>query len=52
LPNKMVIIGANASGVHAVNAAYKKDPKAQIILIERATYLAYSRCGITVCTSR
>lgn len=46
LPNKIVIIGANAAGVHAANAAHKTDPKAEITLIERESYPAYSRCGI------
>jgi len=42
----MVIIGANAAGVHAANAARKTDPKAEITLIEKEPYPAYSRCGI------
>jgi NADH oxidase (H2O2-forming) len=46
LPRKIVIIGANAAGVHAANAVRKTDPKAEITLIEKETYPAYSRCGI------
>ena len=46
MPRKMVIIGANAAGVHAANAARKTDPKAEITLIEKEPYPAYSRCGI------
>jgi NADH oxidase (H2O2-forming) len=46
LPKKIVIIGANAAGVHAANAARKTDPKAEITLIEKEPYPAYSRCGI------
>jgi NADH oxidase (H2O2-forming) len=46
LPKKIVIIGANAAGVHAANAARKTDPKVQITLIDRESYPAYSRCGI------
>jgi NADH oxidase (H2O2-forming) len=46
LPRKLVIIGANAAGVHAANAARKTDPKAEITLIDREPYPAYSRCGI------
>jgi len=46
LPRKIVIIGANAAGVHAANAARKTDPKAQITLIDKEPYPAYSRCGI------
>ncbi|UCG45382.1 MAG: NAD(P)/FAD-dependent oxidoreductase, partial [Candidatus Bathyarchaeota archaeon] len=44
--NKIVIIGANAAGVHAANAARKTDPKAEITLIDEGPYPAYSRCGI------
>jgi NADH oxidase (H2O2-forming) len=46
LPKKIVIIGANAAGVHAANAARKTDPKAEITLIDKEPYPAYSRCGI------
>ena len=46
MPRKIVIIGANAAGVHAANAARKTDSKAQIILIDKEPYPAYSRCGI------
>jgi NADH oxidase (H2O2-forming) len=46
LPRKIVIIGANAAGVHAANATRKTDPKAEITLIEKEPYPAYSRCGI------
>ncbi|MDH5689407.1 MAG: NAD(P)/FAD-dependent oxidoreductase, partial [Candidatus Bathyarchaeota archaeon] len=46
MPRKIVIIGANAAGVHAANAARKTDPKSEITLIEKEPYPAYSRCGI------
>jgi NADPH-dependent 2,4-dienoyl-CoA reductase/sulfur reductase-like enzyme len=46
LPNRIVIIGANAAGVHAANAARKTDPKAEITLLDKEAYPAYSRCGI------
>ncbi len=46
MSRKIVIIGANAAGVHAANAARKTDSKAQIILIDKEPYPAYSRCGI------
>lgn len=46
MPNKIVIIGANAAGVHAANAARKTDPKAEITLVDKEAYPAYSRCGI------
>jgi len=41
-----VIIGANAAGVHAANAARKTDPKVDITIIDKEPYPAYSRCGI------
>ena len=41
-----MIIGANAAGVHAANAARKTDPKAKITLVDKESYPAYSRCGI------
>lgn len=46
LPGKIVIIGANAAGVHAASAARKTDPKSEIILITDEKHLAYSRCGL------
>ena len=46
ISRKIVIIGANAAGVHAANAARKTDPKAEITLIDKEPYPAYSRCGI------
>jgi NADH oxidase (H2O2-forming) len=46
LPKKILIIGANAAGVHAANAARKTETKAEITLIDREQYPAYSRCGI------
>lgn len=46
MPRKIVIIGANAAGVHAANAVRKTDSKAQITLIDKEPYPAYSRCGI------
>jgi len=46
LPRKILIIGANAAGVHAASAARKTDPKAEITLVTDDNHLAYSRCGI------
>jgi len=46
LSRNIVIIGANAAGVHAANAARKTDPKAEITLVDKESYPAYSRCGI------
>ena len=46
MSRNIVIIGANAAGVHAANAARKTDPKAEITLVDKESYPAYSRCGI------
>jgi NADH oxidase (H2O2-forming) len=46
LSEKIVIIGANASGINAANAARKTNGKAEIILVENDKSPAYSRCGI------
>jgi len=46
VPKRIVIIGANAAGVSAAAFARKTDRKAEIILIEKDKYAAYSRCGL------
>ena len=46
MPRKILIIGANAAGVHAASAARKTDSKAEITLVTDEKYLAYSRCGL------
>ncbi|MCK5402685.1 FAD-dependent oxidoreductase, partial [Candidatus Bathyarchaeota archaeon] len=46
MSDKILIIGANASGINAANAARKNNRKAEIILIENDKSPAYSRCGI------
>ncbi len=43
---KIVIIGANAAGSGVASAARKTDREAEITLIEREKYPAYSRCGL------
>ncbi|MEM2110434.1 MAG: FAD-dependent oxidoreductase [Candidatus Bathyarchaeia archaeon] len=46
MPRKIVIIGANASGVDAAVAARKTDREAEIKLITKENLGAYSRCGL------
>ncbi|MGD6933164.1 MAG: FAD-dependent oxidoreductase [Candidatus Bathyarchaeia archaeon] len=46
MPNKIVIIGANAAGVDAASAARKKDRTAEITLITKEKTAGYSRCGL------
>jgi NADH oxidase (H2O2-forming) len=46
MPKKIVIIGANATGVDAAVAARKTDREAGITLLTRDNVGAYSRCGL------
>jgi NADH oxidase (H2O2-forming) len=46
MPRKIVIIGANASGIEAASAVRKKDRSAEIILITKEKTAGYSRCGL------
>ena len=46
MPKRIVIIGANASGVEAASAARKKDRTAEITLITQEKTAGYSRCGL------
>jgi NADH oxidase (H2O2-forming) len=43
---RIIIIGANASGVEAASAARKKDRTAEITLITQEVNAGYSRCGL------
>jgi NADPH-dependent 2,4-dienoyl-CoA reductase/sulfur reductase-like enzyme len=46
MPQKIVIIGANASGIEAASAARKKNRTAEITLITKEKTVGYSRCGL------
>jgi NADH oxidase (H2O2-forming) len=46
MAKRIVIIGANASGVEAASSARKKDRTAEITLINQEKYAGYSRCGL------
>ncbi len=46
MPRKIVIIGANATGVDAASAARKTDRTAEITLITNEKHVGYSRCGL------
>ncbi len=46
MPKKIVIVGANASGVDAAVAARKIDREAEIMLLTKENVGAYSRCGL------
>jgi NADH oxidase (H2O2-forming) len=43
---RIIIVGANASGVEAASAARKKDRAAEITLITQEKTAGYSRCGL------
>ncbi|MDR0459980.1 MAG: FAD-dependent oxidoreductase [Nitrososphaerota archaeon] len=46
MPQKIVIIGANAAGIEAASSARKKDRTAEITLITKEKTAGYSRCGL------
>lgn len=46
MARRILIIGANASGVEAASAARKKDRTAEITLITQEKNAGYSRCGL------
>jgi NADH oxidase (H2O2-forming) len=46
MAKRIVIVGANASGVEAASAARKKDRTAEITLITQEKTAGYSRCGL------
>jgi NADH oxidase (H2O2-forming) len=46
MPRRIVIIGANATGVEAAAAARKTDRTAEITLVISESRAGYSRCGI------
>ena len=46
MARRIIIVGANASGVEAASAARKKDRTAEITLINLEKNYGYSRCGL------
>jgi NADH oxidase (H2O2-forming) len=46
MAKRIIVIGANASGVEAASAARKKDRSAEINLITQEKHAGYSRCGL------
>jgi NADH oxidase (H2O2-forming) len=46
MARRIIVIGANASGVEAASAARKKDRTAEIILVTQEKNAGYSRCGL------
>jgi NADH oxidase (H2O2-forming) len=46
MAKRIIIVGANASGVEAASAARKKDRAAEITLITQEKTAGYSRCGL------
>ncbi len=46
MARRIIVIGANASGIEAASSARKKDRTAEITLITREKNAGYSRCGL------
>jgi NADH oxidase (H2O2-forming) len=46
MARRIIVVGANASGVEAASAARKKDRTAEITLITLEKNAGYSRCGL------
>ena len=46
MPRRIVVVGDNATGTSVASAARKTDRKAEITVIDKAKYPAYSRCGL------
>ena len=46
MARRIIVIGANASGVEAASSARKKDRAAEITLITQEKNAGYSRCGL------
>ncbi|MCK5628147.1 FAD-dependent oxidoreductase [Candidatus Bathyarchaeota archaeon] len=46
MAKRVVVVGANASGVEAAAATRKKDRTAEIILVTNEKQAGYSRCGL------
>ena len=46
MARRVIVIGANASGVEAASSARKKDRTAEITLITQEKNAGYRRCGL------
>src|SRR4030065_385904 len=46
MARRIIVVGANASGVEAASAARKKDRTAEITLLTLEKNAGYSRCGL------
>ena len=43
---RIVVIGANAAGAKAASKAKRINPRAEVTLIDRGTFISYDACGI------
>ena len=43
---RIVVIGANAAGAKAASKAKRVNPKAEVTLIDRGSFISYGACGI------
>ena len=46
MKSKIVVIGANAAGAKAASKAKRINPKAEVTLIDRGSFISYGACGI------
>ncbi|GFO63498.1 FAD-dependent oxidoreductase [Geomonas paludis] len=44
--NRIVVIGANAAGAKAAAKARRTDPRAEIVVLDRGSFISYGACGI------
>lgn len=43
---RIVVVGANAAGAKAAAKAKRIDPRAEVILLDRGSFISYGACGI------
>jgi len=43
---RIVVIGANAAGAKAASKAKRINPKAEVLMIDRGSFISYGACGI------
>ncbi|QWV91728.1 FAD-dependent oxidoreductase [Geomonas oryzisoli] len=46
MTKKIVVIGANAAGAKAAAKARRTDPNAEIVVLDRGSFISYGACGI------
>jgi NADPH-dependent 2,4-dienoyl-CoA reductase/sulfur reductase-like enzyme len=44
--SRLAVVGGNAAGMSAAAVARRRDPKLDVLVLERGPYTSYSACGI------